>query len=228
MKAIQRGFTLLELLISLALIGLMVVLLFGALRFGGKAWDLSESRLERDTAISLLWQYLADRFSEARGISAHVQSEGRSYFLFQGEPEAVEFLTPMPAHLGSGGLYIIRLQKARVDGKNKLLLRRWIYHPEVFTGKAALPEWRPLNASGPYRRGEEKPELRAWYSESVLVDDLEEVRFAYFGLQEPTDETAQWSDTWEEEKRRLPRLVRLRVADAKGKWPEMLFQLPGS
>ena len=227
MRLSQRGFTLLELLISLALIGLMVLLLFGALRFGSKAWDLSEARLERDTTISLLWQYLADRFSEARGLSAYIQSEGKSHFFFQGEPEAVEFLSPMPAHLGSGGLYIIRLQKVRVEGKEQLILRRWIHHPEVLSGEAELPEWRPLKTSGPYRGGAEKPGLRAWYSESVLVDDLKDVRFAYFGLQEPTDEAADWSDAWEE-KRQLPRLVRLQVEDGKGKWPEMTFELPGS
>ncbi len=227
MSSDQRGFTLLELLISLALIGLMVVLLFGALRFGSKAWDLSEERLDRDTTISLLWQYLADRFREARGLSAYVQSEGNSHFFFQGEADAVEFLSPMPAHLGSGGLYIIRVQKVRINGEERLMLRRWIYHPEVLSGEAELPEWRSLGESGPYHGGAEKPGLRAWYSESVLADRVKTVRFSYYGLQEPGDEEAEWSDAWEE-KRQLPRLVRLRVEDEKGTWPEMTFALPGS
>ena len=227
MRLSQRGFTLLELLISLALIGLMVVLLFGALRFGSKAWDLSETKLDRDTTVSLLWQYLSDRFGEARGLSAYVQSRGKSHFFFQGGQEAVEFVAPMPAHLGSGGLYIIRLQEVRQEGKKNLLLRRWIYHPEVLSGGAGLPEWRPLGESGPYGGGAEKPELRAWYSESVLADEVKRIRFSYYGLQEPGDQVADWSDTWEE-KRRLPRLVRLRLEDARGKWPEMIFELPGA
>jgi len=122
--------------------------------------------------------------------------------------------------------YIIRLQKVRVEGKEQLMLRRWIYHPEVLSGEAEIPQWRPLEESGPYHGGAEKPGLRAWYSESVLIDSIRLVRFSYYGLQEPGDEEAGWSDTWKE-KRQLPRLVRLELEDEKGKWPEMTFALPG-
>jgi len=223
----QRAFTLLELLIALALIGLMVALLFGALRFGSKAWDISEQRVERDTEIIMLWQYLSDRFREARDLSAHVQSEGETHHFFDGERDGVEFVSPMPAQLGSGGFYIVRLRKARVDGKWKLVLQRWFYHPEVLAGKADLPPWRPLKADGPYRKGRERPEQRAWYSESMLVDALKSVRFSYYGIQEKGDEQAQWSETWDTEKRRLPFLVRLEIEDDKGQWPRMTFELPG-
>ena len=132
----SQGFTLLEMLISLALMGIMMLLLFGALRFAGKAWDTSETRLERDTSISMVWQYLSDRFRQARALNSQVKSEGGNVFFFKGNAQAVEFVSPMPAHLGSGGLYIIRLQKARQGGKTQLILRRWLYHPEVLSGDA--------------------------------------------------------------------------------------------
>ena len=227
MSSDQRGFTLLELLISLALIGLMVVLLFGALRFGSLAWDASEARLDRDTTISLAWQYLSDRFRNAHNLSAPIPSSSGAHFFFEGERGAVEFVSPMPAYLGSGGLYIIRLQKVRKAGKEQLLLRRWLYHPEVLSGESELPEWRPLSEDGPYREQKEHPELRAWYSESVLVDEIKTARFSYYGLPAPTDEQAQWSDDWQQ-RRQLPMLVRMEVEDAKGKWPEMIFELPGN
>lgn len=216
-----------ELLISLALIGLMVALLFGALRFSSKSWDVSEERLERDTSITMLWQYLADRFRETRHLTAHVQAEGETHHFFEGEAQGVEFVTLMPAHLGSGGLYIVRIVQATVDGKQKLILQRWLYHPEVLEGKADIPEWRPLSSSGRFRSGLGKPELRAWYSESVLVDELKKVRFSYYGIQEKGDEQAQWSEHWEAKKARLPFLVRLQVMDDRGEWPEMIFDLPG-
>ena len=221
----SRGFTLLELLISLALIGLMVVLLFGALRFASKAWDSGEARLERDTTIGLAWQYLSDRFREARKLSVPVASLSGSHFFFEGEAEAVEFVSPMPAYLGSGGLYIIRLQKAHREGREQLILRRWLYHPEVMSGQSELPQWQPLSEDGPYRIGKERPELRAWYSESVLVDELKGLRFSYYGRQEPADEEGQWNDDWLE-RRQLPLLVRMEIEDEKGAWPEMTFELP--
>ena len=224
-SARHSGFTLLELIISLALIGLMGLLLFGALRFAGKAWDASESRQERDTSISMVWQYLSDRFAEARSLSSHVESEGQNVFFFRGKAHAVEFVSPMPAHLGSGGLYIIRLQRALAGDRKQLILRRWLYHPEVLAGAAGLPEWRPLSGNELYRGGREKPELRAWYSESVLVDDIEDVDFSYYGVMARGDETADWDSAWED-RPYLPQLVRVKLRDSMGAWPEMTFELP--
>ncbi len=221
----HSGFTLLELIISLALISLMTLLLFGALRFAGKAWDASESRQERDTGISMVWQYLSDRFSEARSLNSHVESEGKNVFFFRGKGKAVEFVSPMPAHLGSGGLYIVRLQRAQAGDKQQLILRRWLYHPEVLAGAEGLPQWRPLSSNEIYRPGREKPELRAWYSESVLVDEIEELKFSYYGVLNKGDESADWDSSWED-RPYLPLLVRMRIRDSRGDWPEMTFELP--
>ncbi|HID44720.1 MAG TPA: prepilin-type N-terminal cleavage/methylation domain-containing protein [Chromatiaceae bacterium] len=220
------GFTLLEMLISLALMGLMMLLLFGALRFAGKAWEASETRLERDTGISMVWQYLSDRFRQARALNSHVESEGGNVFFFKGNPGAVEFVSPMPAHLGSGGLYIIRLQKGRQNGKTQLVLRRWLYHPEVLSGDAGLPRWRPLSGPSVLLGVREKPELRAWYSESVLADDISDAKFSYYGVAKKGDDFADWSDSWDDHPY-LPMLVRMEITDNKGPWPEMTFELPG-
>ena len=225
-KCRNRGFTLLEMIISLALIGLMMLLLFGALRFAGKAWDASETRLERDTSISMVWQYLSDRFRQARALNSHVESEGGNVFFFKGNARAVEFVSPMPAHLGSGGLYIIRLQQGSRDGKKQLVLRRWLYHPEVLSGKAGLPQWRPLSGPAVFRGEREKPQLRAWYSESVLVDEIRDLRFSYYGVENKGDDFASWTDGWDDHPF-LPVLVRMQIKDEKGAWPEMTFELPG-
>lgn len=222
----KAGFTLLEMIISLALMGIMMLLLFGALRFAGKAWDASETRLNRDTSISMVWQYLSDRFRQARALSSHVESEGDNVFFFNGNAQSVEFVSPMPAHLGSGGLYIIRLQKGRKDGEKQLVLRRWLYHPEVLSGDAGLPDWRPLSGPSVYTGGKEQPELRAWYSESVLVDEIKNIKFEYYGVANRGDDFADWNDGWEEH-HYLPILVRMQIEDKKGNWPEMTFELPG-
>jgi len=107
--SLQRGFTLLELLIALALIGLMVVLLFGALRFSSNAWASTEQRTERDAGMRLVYQYLADRMEQARPVTAYVESQGEEVFFFIGMDNAVELVSLMSAQLGGGGLHIIRL-----------------------------------------------------------------------------------------------------------------------
>ena len=222
----NRGFTLLELLIALALVGLILTLLYGALHFASRAWDSAEARLDRDTRITALWHYLGDRLRRARAIQAWVPDQRRSDFLFHGEARALEFVTDMPAQLGAGGLYILRLQPVERGGRRALLLRRWFYHPEVLSGEAGVPRWRPLGDAGLDESGLEKPGLRAWYSESVLVDDLRAVRWEYYGPPEPGDTEGEWQESWEE-RNRLPWLVRLTLRDRQGAWPVMTFSLPG-
>ena len=45
-SSISPGFTLLELLISLTIIGLILVIVFGALRIGARAWEKGERDVE--------------------------------------------------------------------------------------------------------------------------------------------------------------------------------------
>lgn len=222
----QRGFTLLELLIALTLIGLMTVLLFGALRFSSKAWASTEERTERDASIRLVYQYLAGRMEQTRPVSAYLESEGEEVFFFSGRDDALDFVSLMPAHLGSGGLYVIRLQEQVNGGKKQLWLIRWLFHPEVLEGAESLPEWRPLSAST-NSNGKQDPAMRAYYSETALVDELENVTISYFGLGEPGDESGDWWDDWEDRKY-LPWLVKIQIQDSKGVWPEMVFELPSS
>ena len=222
----QRGVTLLELLIALAVSGLMTVVLFGALRFSSKAWASTEERVERDAGIRLTYQYLVDRMEQARPVSAYLESEGEEVFIFTGEDDALEFVSPMPAHLGSGGLYIVRLQEQDAGGKKQLLLNRWLFHPEVLEGVDSLPEWSPLSAGG-NTRGKEDPGLRAYYSETPLVDELKELKISYFGLNDPQDETGDWSDDWKYRKY-LPWLVKIQIKDSDGAWPDMIFELPST
>ncbi len=223
----HRGFTLLELLIALALIGLMVALLFGALRFAGKAWDASDARLEHNTAMSMVWRYLDARFSQARNLKRKLEEGEEAHFFFQGNHEAVEFVAPMPAHLGAGGLYIIRIYRQRENGKGKLMMTRWLYHPEVLAGESGLPAWRPLGALGITHDDRNRNDLRAWYSSSTLLEDVKSLEFSYYGRADPDAQSADWSDTWEDRKL-MPILVRMKLVDERGEWPEMTFSLPGA
>lgn len=203
----------------------MMLLLFGALRFSSKAWDGTESRTDRNTTTRLIWQYLGDRLEQARPISAHVESEGESHFFFTGATDAVEFVSPMPAHLGSGGLYIIRLHSIGRRGKKQLQLIRWLFHPEVLAGAESMPEWKPLGKGSSVGSKKEDPEMRAYYSQSLLLDKLKKLEISYFGPENETDETGDWVSEWED-REFLPWQIRLRIEDEFGDWPEMIFELP--
>ena len=54
----QAGFTLLELLIAMTLLGMILVLLFGGLRLGVRSWDASQKQVDSLNSVRSLESFL--------------------------------------------------------------------------------------------------------------------------------------------------------------------------
>ena len=59
------------------------------------------------------------------------------------------------------------------------------------------------------------------------MDELEELKISYFGLNDPQDESGDWSDDWKDRKY-LPWLGKIEIKDSDGAWPDMIFELPST
>ncbi len=221
----QKGFTLIELLIALTLIAMITTLMFGGIRVGNRVWDSTDRRSQSSTEIRLIWRFLNDRLIQTKPVMRQTPEGQR--LLFTGTSSALEFITPLPAHLGIGGYYLVRLQTVTSGKKKGLLFLRWLYHTEVLEGVDQVPEWQPLElravADDP---GEGPGEARAYYSRNLLVDEVESLEFSYFGAGEGEQEP-EWKSEWQE-RALMPQLVRIRLEDKTGQWPEMIFPLPDS
>lgn len=95
----QSGFTLVELLVSLVLMGLIASLLYVAFTVGIAQWSRTEMRFSgMETA-------LAGRQAVRRLLgAAYPLYENDSEVAFTGSAERLTFLAPLPASLGSGEL----------------------------------------------------------------------------------------------------------------------------
>jgi general secretion pathway protein J len=179
----ERGFTLLELLIALTLLGLLMAALMGGLRLGARAFDVGEDRLERTSRIQITQEFLRQRIGQASPLAV-ARPDGDYEPAFLGEPEQVRFATLLPMQIGPG--YHLMTLEVRDDGDRRQLLLRW--RPFVpRTGASGADE----------------------VSERVLLDDIETLAIAYFGtpdLNQPPD----WFDAWDLLDA-SPKLVRIRV-----------------
>ena len=183
----QRGFTLVELLIAIALTGLILTILFAGLRVGSKSWDAVEKHSVENSELRLVRGFIQRNLRQLRGIS-HRFEDGEQ-LLFGGTAEGIEFATPMGGYLGQGGLYVVRLEYRDSRDGGQLVLTRWLYHPEVLEGAAGIPEWRPLsegpsNFAGLNADQDQGQDLRDAYSQQVLLEPVEELGFAYYGSPE--------------------------------------------
>jgi general secretion pathway protein J len=188
------GFTLVELLVALALMALLTAVLFGGLRFGLRAWEVGGGRMEASDRRQQAQELLRGLLAEARPPVAG----GALAPAFEGAPERLAFVAPLPAHRGPGGLYRFTLSVVAGQGGGRLVLA-----------------WQPYD--GDARAG--APADRA-----VLLERVAALRLDFFGAAGPAA-PRRWQARWAVPDR-LPELVRLRLergaGEPAGGWPDLV------
>ena len=196
----QRGFTLLELLISITLLGMILVLLFGGLRLGVRSWDAVQQQVDNLNTVRSVESFLRREMTQ---IQAHRWKTGTGQRLaFLGERSKVNFVAQLPARIGGGGLYAISLEIEHSAKGKRLVWRHFPLSPLV-QDFAALSEAQEIVLAG--------AELNA-------VDDI---WLTYFGRANDAA-TPTWLDRWESDAR-LPMLIKVQVRFAGGsEWPDFV------
>ena len=166
----QSGFTLVELLVTVTLIGAISVALFGGLRFGTRAWEAGTERSERFAQVEIGQALLRRQLEQAL---AQLNAEGDGTFV--GESDRLTFTAPAPSQFGLGGIYRFDLSLERRIGQNDLVLRWQLYRPDEDTA--------PFDPN---------------IEQRTLIERVAEVEFAYFGARRGRD-APRWHGNWVEE-----------------------------
>ncbi|HEX3500516.1 MAG TPA: prepilin-type N-terminal cleavage/methylation domain-containing protein [Stellaceae bacterium] len=190
----SEGFTLVELLIAVTLLGLLMVMLFGGLRFGTRAMTAATTTVDRTADLASAYGFLREVLGNAQPLP--IEGAGpQPPIRFEGDQHHMELVVLAPTNLGPGGFRIVEIGLEDPPAKPRLVLR-WGGAPR---GADAAPEIPP----------------------SVLLDRLAQVDFAYFGAI-ADGQAAAWHTSWQAAKS-LPRLVRLRVIlEDRRALPELL------
>jgi len=192
----EAGFTLVELLVGVALFSLLAILLVNNVGFGFRAWQrgtVHAAQFERTlVAQDLLRRLIGNLYPML------VTEGGTQYIDFDGGPQSLGFLADAPVVAGSGGRFRYRIFVERQKGGANLIM-------------SATPELARPNDNTLTRR-------------TVLVPDIETAEFSYFGA-EVSNRVLQWQDSWIQ-RIDPPSLVRIRIAfraaDAQP-WPDLVI-----
>lgn len=220
-----RGFTLVELLIALAMLGLITLLLFSGLRLGSRSWESVERVAGQSDALRFAHGLLARSLTQIRAVEATTDAGGR--LVFAGDAGQLEFVAPLSDYLGLPGLYILRLGLEHRGAGRALVLTRWLLHPEILAGTDGVPAWEPLTSEGSRSFADLPVELDAAggaFGRTLLLDEVDDFAVAYFGLADG-DEKPGWRADWFGEGN-LPTLVRIRLTTTTQTWPELVVALP--
>ena len=194
-----RGFTLLELLISLMLISLVSLGVYGALGFGANALERGTSRSIENQRVRAALALIVRKLKSAYPLMLLVDGERLVYF-FGGEEE-LRFVASADRPEIGGLEKVSYFIKEDEDGEHGLWMR--ISAPTL---PADLAEEREGSL----------------YLEAEVLSDVDELVWEYFGQRQNEDEEA-WHETWSgEEEPKLPQAVRLswraQVSNLPNEW----------
>ncbi len=111
----QTGFTLLELLIAMALMSLVLVMLYGGLRLGMRSWDAGEQRAESVNEVRLIEDFIRRQLRQSMTVYREDPEQGQAV-VFEGQADSLTFVAPLLSYLGMGGLYVIQFDVVQNQG----------------------------------------------------------------------------------------------------------------
>jgi general secretion pathway protein J len=193
----SQGFTLVEVLIALTLLGIMMTLLMSTFRAGAKSWDAGEKIASVTENQFVVHNFLRSYLENARPVVDDFSDEDESEFSFQGNGDSVVFVAGLPANQDRGGLWRFALGLEKNGRSNDLVVLVEPFFPEL----------------------DEDAEL----SETLtLLSNVKTFKLSYFGKGEVTDQDEDWNDDWEE-KTELPSLVKIELQlEQQKQWPDIV------
>ncbi|MCA1674412.1 MAG: prepilin-type N-terminal cleavage/methylation domain-containing protein [Actinobacteria bacterium] len=189
------GFTLVELLIAIALFGLILTGLYSGLRMATRASDAGEAHATDNDELRAVMGFL--RFELGQVYPLVFTNEDEERVIFEGEPDRLMFVARLPQHRGVGGAYQIFL----LEDQDRLVLR-----------------YRLTKADHPYlfESGDVGKEV-------VLVPGVENVGFSYYGKRGRTARFySRWDDP--ERLPKLLRM-RIRPKGRGVHWPDLIVPI---
>ncbi len=147
----SAGFTLLELLIAVTVLGLLMVLVVNGVQFGTRVWETGRAGAARISEAETARTFLRGWIESSLPFAVDADDGTRRPIALGGGPDRMQLPALMPAHLG-GGRRLLELSVVQDGTSRDLALRSVTAEADARTDTM-----------------------------TVLIAGVEQVRFAYFG-----------------------------------------------
>jgi general secretion pathway protein J len=197
----QAGFTLIEMVVAMALLGTMMLLLYQGLTFGLRGWDAADVNGRRTADRRIAENFLRREIGET--FPMRFKDPMVLKVAFEGKENTLRFVSARPAGISAQGLSLVGIGIENDDAKRTraLVMRRAMPDDEA-------KDFAPLD------RGER----------TVLFEGVDAVKFEYFGSENDFTDP-KWVEAWDYAGR-IPQLIRIQIRTADGgQLPEMVVRL---
>ena len=172
----QGGFTLLEMILAMTLVGLIMAMAYTGLRSSARSSERGEDFIDRTNRLRVAQQFIRQQVS--RALPLRIQDDpddATDFVLFEGERDFMRFVAPMPGYLGFGGPQVQIFEIDRGAEGDRLLFNHYLLNANDGLEMLADPDRDPI----------------------LLLDGIRDARFSYVVLNEE-DEVDDWVDEWED------------------------------
>lgn len=194
------GFTLVEMLIAITILGLLMTSAFGALRLGGKSWEQGIRFADNTEALRSSSDFLRRQFAQLQPLSWYDGEQ--DLIAFEGSVSNVRFVTPAPAALESAGLLLMSLSVDTLGDGVAVSFSTRIIDPGSESWFLAAPTRR-----------------------NTILVDLESATLDYFGKVDDQHASA-WRSDWPPDAVYYPRAVRLSTSTPASRSAIPTFYFP--
>ncbi|MEO7935012.1 MAG: prepilin-type N-terminal cleavage/methylation domain-containing protein [Dokdonella sp.] len=202
-KANLRGFTLIEVMLSIVLLAVLLAAAFGGIRSAVKGMHIGENLMDRTNRLRVAQEFIRHQLSRTLPLPFGQEHGTGTNMMFEGKRDLMRFVAPMPGYLSNGGAYVQTLELSNTRNGKQLLFNHWM-----------------LN-------GFDKDKLNKGDSEPViLMDQVDSGKFEYRKLDDQ-GELEDWSDDWEDPSI-TPVMIRIELKmrkEALVGWPDMEIPL---
>ena len=191
------GFTLIEVVITLTVLGFILLMISGTFRLGISAWERGESTRDEYQKVRIISQLISQQIKSAVPYKIKTQQAEGNYLAFEGKAQKVKFVSTLPIKGRHSGGWVYSIYEFKEGGREG--------------GQLVLYEQRVLNKNF----FEEDPEEELAVS---LLEGVSSVRFEYYREEDSEkNQTGGWVEEWNaKEEKGLPRMFRMTILQKKG------------
>jgi general secretion pathway protein J len=189
---VSSGFTLIEVIVTLTILGFIVLRVSGTFRLGFSSWEKGDAIKEDYQKIRMVSQLVSRQMKSLVPYKIKTEKAEGDYLAFDGKTHSLRFVSALPikAKRPEGFVYVVYQFKNEGDKKGRLVLY----------------EQRALN------RDFFEDDLME-DSAVTLVGGVSQVRFEYYReADKEKSRTEEWVEEWNaKEENELPRALRMTV-----------------
>jgi general secretion pathway protein J len=196
-RSLTSGFTLLEVMVTLTILGLILLVISGAFRLSLSAWEKGESSKDEYQKVRAVSRLICQQIKSSIPYKIKTQKAEGDYLAFEGKSHSLKFVSTLPIKARQPQGFVYATYEFREGGQEG--------------GRLVYYEQRVLNKDF----FEEKPDEELSVS---LLEGISDLRFEYFRREDKDKSwTEGWVDEWNaKDEKELPQAFRMKMT-LKGK-----------